>query len=138
MNSLVHAVSSDIHRTNWRRVAKVAAAAVVFLILAAVITPGIGSLPVPAKEPIYRHKARCVVYVYLEGAEAGIIWNGKTREDRIEAVCKGQKTPDDSAAPGKLFGVPFIGAEMTDVSKYIGMNANGDLFYDKSGGQSGS
>ena len=138
MNSLMHTVSSDIHRTNWRRVAWVAAAAVTFAILAAIILPGIGGLSPAANEAMNRRNAQSVVAVYRGGAEAGVIWNGKTRMDRIKAVCSGQ-TPDNGAYAGKRFRVGLGAPALeTHTYRYIGMDAKGDLFYDVSGGQSGS
>lgn len=135
MNSLMHTVGGVIHRTNWRRFAWVAAT-IALVLLAMIIIPSIGSLSPAAIEARNGRNAQSVVALYRSGAETGVNWTGKTRMARIEAVCNGQ-TPADGAFSGKLFRMPLDpGEERTGAAKYIGMDANGDLFYDPSGGQS--
>lgn len=135
MNSFVHMVGGVIHRTDWRRFAWVAAT-VALVLLAMIIIPSIGSISPAAKQAMYQHNAQCVVSVYRSGAGVGVMWNGKTRKDRIDAVCNGQ-APAEGAYSGRRFGMTnFTSEDRTGVSKYIGMDANGDLFYDVSGGQS--
>src|SRR4051812_35648163 len=107
MNSLVHTVRSDIQRTNSSRAAKVAAASVVSATLAAFILPYIGDLTPAAYEAMHRRNAQSVVAIHRAGAEDGVIWTGKTRMARIDAVCNGQ-SPAGGAYSGKLFRVPNL------------------------------
>ena len=105
-------------------------------VIAAIAIPNIGSINQSAKDARNQRNAQSIVSMYQSGAAAGVVWTGGTRNAKIDSVITGQ-APTDGAFSGKSFKVPNLsGTDKTDCYKYIGYDANGDLFYDKSGGQS--
>ena len=105
-------------------------------VIAAIAIPNIGSINQSAKDARNQRNAQSLVSMYQSGAAAGVTWTGGTRNAKIDSVITGQ-APTDGAFSGKSFKVPNLtGTDKTDCYKYIGYDANGDLFYDKSGGQS--
>jgi type II secretory pathway pseudopilin PulG len=111
----------------------------VIIIVVGVITfvalPYAGFNGKPAREAQERRVAQSIVSVYQSGFAAGVAWKGSTRNAKIDAVTSGQ-APAEGAFSGKFFKVPGgMQRDMAGASKYIGCDANGDLYYDKSGGQ---
>ena len=107
-------------------------------VIAAIAIPNIGSINQSAKDARNQRNAQSIVSMYQSGAAAGVSWTGATRNLKVDSVITGE-APTDGAFAGKSFKVPNVtGSDKTDTYKYIGMDTNGDLFYDKSGGQSGT
>ena len=107
-------------------------------VIAAIAIPNIGSINQSAKDARNQRNAQSLVSMYQSGSAAGVAWTGGDRNAKIDSVITGQ-SPTDGAFSGKSFKVPNLtGTDKTECYKYIGFDANGDLFYDKSGGQSSS
>jgi type IV pilus assembly protein PilA len=107
-------------------------------VIAAIAIPSIGNINNSAKTATNQRNAQSIVSMYQAGAAAGIVWGGADRNAQVAAVITGA-SPTDGAFSGKTFKVP----NMTDTDKtgaypYIGVDASGDLFYDKAGGQAAS
>ena len=82
-----------------------------------------------------RRNAQSIVTVYQSGFAAGVSWNGTTRNAKIDAVIAGQ-SPAEGAFSGKSFKAPAaVEKDRAGAFKYIGIDSNGDLYYDKSGVQ---
>ena len=107
-------------------------------VIAAIAIPNIGSINQSAKDARNQRNAQSLVSMYQSGAAAGVTWTGATRNAKVDSVITGQSS-SDGAFSGKIFKVPNLsGTDKTDTYKYIGIDANGDLFYDKGGSQSAS
>lgn len=107
-------------------------------VIAAIAIPNIGSINQSAKDAANQRNAQSIVSMYQSGLGGGVAWTGGTRNAKVDSVIAGQ-APTDGAFAGKSFKVPNLtGKDKTGCYKYIGYDANGDLFYDKSGAQSSS
>ena len=105
-------------------------------IIAAMVIPNIGSVSSTAKDISNQRNAQSVVAMFQAGSAAGLTWNGATRNAKISSVVAGQ-SPTDGAFAGKTFKVPNLaGTDLSGTYKYVGLDADGNLFYDKAGGQS--
>jgi len=107
-------------------------------VIAAIAIPSIGNINSSAKTATNQRNAQSIVSMYQAGAAAGIVWGGADRNAQVAAVITGA-SPSDGAFQGKTFKVP----NMADTDKvgaypYIGVDASGDLFYDKAGAQASS
>jgi type IV pilus assembly protein PilA len=106
-------------------------------VIAAIAIPNIGSINQSAKDARNQRNAQSLVSMYQAGSAAGVTWTGSSKTAKIDSVITGQ-SPTDGAFAGKIFKVPNLaGTDKSDTYKYIGYDANGDLFYDKTGGQAG-
>jgi type IV pilus assembly protein PilA len=105
-------------------------------VIAAIAIPNIGSINQSAKDARNQRNAQSVVSMYQSCAAAGVVWDGSTRNAKVDAVITGQ-APTDGAFAGKSFKVPNL-SNKDETYKYIGIDPNGDLFYDKAGGQPSS
>jgi type IV pilus assembly protein PilA len=104
-------------------------------VISFVALPHAGFSGASAREAQDRRVAQSIVSVYQAGFAAGVTWNGSTRNAKVDAVLSGQ-APAEGAFSGKFFKVPGgMEKNKAGASKYIGCDANGDLFYDNSGGQ---
>ncbi len=107
-------------------------------IIAAIAIPNIGSITTAAKTASYQRNAQSVVSMFSAGQAAGVTWTGASRNLLIGSVISGQ-APTDGAFIGKTFRVPNItGTDLTNIYIYVGRDSDGNLFYDKSGAQSGT
>lgn len=105
-------------------------------VIAAIAIPNIGSIGSSAKVASSQRNAQSIVSMYQYGTSAGIVWSGSSRNEKIQSIITGT-TPSDGAFQGQTFRVPTMSdADQKAAYPYIGYDANGDLFYDKSGGQS--
>ena len=100
-----------------------------------VAVPNLGLNGDANKEARERQAAQSIVSVYQSGFAAGVAWNASTRSAKIDAVISGQAATD-GAFSGKFFAAPG-GVEKVKAGafKYIGCDANGDLYYDSTGNQ---
>jgi prepilin-type N-terminal cleavage/methylation domain-containing protein len=107
-------------------------------VIAAIAIPNIGSINQSAKDAANQRNAQSIVSMYQSGLGAGVVWTGSSRNAKVDSVIAGQ-APTEGAFSGKSFKVPNLtGTDKTGCYKYIGYDANGDLFYDKAGAQSSS
>jgi len=105
-------------------------------IIAAIAIPSVGSINNTAKTASYQRNAQSICAMFAAGQAAGVSWVGTTRNLLISDVIAG-RAPADGAFVGKTFKVPGItGTDLTNTYPYIGRDADGNLFYDKSGAQS--
>jgi hypothetical protein len=88
-----------------------------------------------ARQERDRQVAQSIVRVYQSGFAAGVAWYGSTRNAKVDAVISGQ-APTEGAFSGKCFKVlAGIEKNRAQAFKYIGLDSNGDLYYDKTGSQ---
>lgn len=107
-------------------------------IIASIAIPNIGSISDSAKTATRQRNGQCIVSMFSAGQAAGVIWTGSTRNALVSSVITGQ-SPTDGAFSGKIFRVPNItGAELTATYPYVGRDSDGNLFYDRTGGQPAS
>jgi type IV pilus assembly protein PilA len=125
-------------QTASRRAFSIVELLVVLLVIGITVffaIPQTGSDYKSATEQRDRHAAKSIVTVYQAGFAAGVTWSGETRNAKVDAVISGQ-APTGGAFSGKFFKAPAaIEKEMSGAFKYIGYDSNGDLYYDKTGGQ---
>ena len=79
--------------------------------------------------------AQSIVSVYAAGLAAGTAWQGASRDELVADVRRG-RAPTAGPFEGRVFRVP--GSEKpvaAEVYLYIGLEPEGTLFYDKTGGQ---
>lgn len=104
-------------------------------VIAAIAIPSIGSINQSAKDARNQRNAQSIVSMFQSGSAAGVAWVGATKALKVDDVVAG-RAPTDGAFSGKTFKVPNLtGADLTDALPYIGLDADGNLFYDKAGGQ---
>jgi prepilin-type N-terminal cleavage/methylation domain-containing protein len=103
-------------------------------VIAAIAIPNIGSINQSAKDARNQRNAQSIVSMYQSGAAAGVSWDGGADViKKVDAVISGAK-PADGAFAGKMFRVPHISTtDRTEACKYIGIDENNDLYYNKSG-----
>lgn len=107
-------------------------------IISSIAIPNIGNINTAAKAAAAQRNAQSVVSMFSAGQAAGVTWTGATRNALVTSVIGGQ-APTDGAFTGKSFSVSGIsGDDLTAAYKYIGMDADSNLYYDRSGAQSGS
>lgn len=105
-------------------------------IIASIAIPSVGSITNAAKTASYQRNAQSICGMFAAGQAAGVSWVGNTRNLLISDVIAG-RAPADGAFVGKTFKVPGItGTDLTNTYPYIGRDADGNLFYDKTGAQS--
>jgi hypothetical protein len=112
---------------------------ILIAVVALIAGMAIPTIDVVTQSPVdARRNAQSVVSVYQSGYAAGVEWTGATRNAKIESVIVGQ-APTNGTFAGKTFRVPNLrGPDKTACYRYIGSDASGDLFYDKTGGQPAS
>lgn len=107
-------------------------------VIASIAIPSIGSINGAAKTASYQRNAQSIVSTFQAGQAAGLLWTGATRNALVAKVVSGQ-APADGAFLNKTFKVPSIAlADQVLSYTYIGMDADGNLFYDKAGAQASS
>ncbi len=110
-------------------------------VIAAIAIPNIGSINSSAKEAKNQRNAQSIVSIYAAASAAGATVPGATVAAMVgELTDADGVSPTDGAFNGKQFKVPNVAAEdLTSAAyKYIGRDTQGNLFYDKSGSQSGT
>ena len=104
-------------------------------IVAAIAIPNIGSVHDSADTAKDQRNAQDLVTIYNSGATVGVLWAGATRNDKIADVIAG-RSPATGTFVGEVFALPAItGTDLTGMYKYIGVNSEGNLTYDPTGGQ---
>lgn len=104
-------------------------------VIAAIAIPQLSNIGSSAKTAVNQRNAQSIVSTYLNGAAAGATWSGTSRNTKIQAVIAGT-SPTDGVFQGKTFQLPNVSAaDQQAAYPYIGYDTNGDLFYDKTGGQ---
>jgi type II secretory pathway pseudopilin PulG len=107
-------------------------------VIAAIAIPNLGNISSSASTATNQRNAQSIVSTYTAGSAAGVAWSGTDRNTKIEAVVAGA-APSSGLFVGKQFKVPSISAgDQQGSYAYIGIDGNGDLFYDKAGTQSSS
>lgn len=107
-------------------------------IIASIAIPNIGSISNSAKTATRQRNGQSIVSMFAAGQAAGVTWAGATRNALVGSVISGQ-APTDGAFSGKTFRVPNItGTELTATYPYIGIDGDGNLFYDRAGSQPSS
>jgi len=107
-------------------------------IIASIAIPNIGSISDSARTATRQRNGQSIVSMFAAGQAAGVAWAGATRNALVGSVISGQ-APTDGAFTGKTFRVPNItGAELTATYPYVGKDSDGNLFYDRTGGQPSS
>ena len=103
-------------------------------LLAAVAIPSIGLLTGQADRVKDKRNAQTVLLSYSTGSAAGVQWPEGDVATQVTAVISGQK-PTGGALASMMFkaSVPAEDAQGTYI--YIGLRANGELFFDSSGKQ---
>lgn len=110
-------------------------------VIAAIAIPNIGSINSSAKEAKNQRNAQSIVSVYAAATAAGATVSGSSVSAMVAELTDADGVaPADGAFKDKQFKVPNVdAADLTNAAyKYIGRDSQGNLFYDKSGGQSGS
>jgi prepilin-type N-terminal cleavage/methylation domain-containing protein len=104
-------------------------------IIAAIAIPNIGNINSSAQTVTNQRNAQSIVSLYEAGSAAGVAWTGGNRNQKVAAVVAGD-TPQNGIFAGKSFRVPNLSPQdQAGAYRYIGYDSNGDLFYDKAGGQ---
>ncbi|MCE9519830.1 MAG: type II secretion system GspH family protein [Verrucomicrobia bacterium] len=107
-------------------------------IIASIAIPNIGSITTAAKSAAAQRNAQSICSMFAAGQAAGVTWTGTTRNLLVGSVITGQ-APADGAFVGKTFKVPNVsGTDLTSAYVYIGKDSDNNLFYDRTGAQSGS
>jgi type II secretory pathway pseudopilin PulG len=108
-------------------------------LLTAFALPRIGSLNGSASEASNQNNAQNIISMYTAGRDGGFVkWNKTSRNACIAEVIAGKPADPASMFKGVVFRVSNIrGSALTGIYQYIGIDAKGDLFYDKTGSQSG-
>ena len=109
----------------------------IIFVIAAFAIPRIGSFNDSASKATAEHNAQNIVSMYTAGKDGGQIkWDHSSREACVQDVVDGRTATAASMFPGMPFRVPGLsGPKLASVFKYIGMDAKGDLFFDKEGRQ---
>jgi type IV pilus assembly protein PilA len=108
-------------------------------VIAAIAIPNLSNINGAAKVSKDQRNAQSIVSMFQSGSSAGVAWVTASRNAAVADVITG-RAPTDGAFNGKTFVVPNVGAtDLTNAAyQYIGLDVNGNLFYDKSGAQAGS
>lgn len=107
-------------------------------VIAAIAIPNIGSINSSAKEAKNQRNAQTIVSVYAAAVAAGADVPGATVAAMVgELTDADGVSPADGAFSGKQFKVPNVDAGDLDdgAYKYIKLEDDGQLGYDKSGAQ---
>jgi len=100
--------------------------------------PDIGSVSTSAKVAKDQHHAISIVSAAHSAYEAGAVFETNTCEGRINEVIEGVLVKE-GAFKGKIFAGPkLMPQDLEGAKKYIKLDADGQLVYDKTGSQSGS
>jgi len=112
-------------------------AVVVIGVISSIAVPKIAYLNGIATKAVQQQNAQNIVTMFEAGKDGGLVdWVTTDRNACIADVIAGKAAPPSSIFAGKVFRVPNItGANLKGVYKYIGMDANKNLFFDKSGSQ---
>ena len=104
-------------------------------IMAAIAIPNIGNINTASLAAKNQRNAQSVVNTFHSGLAMGIHWTGTDRNAKINAVIAGQ-TVSGGVFDGQKARAPGIAGEsLTGLYPYVGIDANGDLVYDKNGAQ---
>jgi prepilin-type N-terminal cleavage/methylation domain-containing protein len=105
-------------------------------IIAAVAIPHVGDINGSSKRAAAQRNAQNITSIYIYGTASGVGWAGTTRNQKVASVVLGGTPPTNGAFVGTDFKLPNLGSQdQIDTYPYIGMDSNGDLFYDMAGGQ---
>ena len=112
---------------------------VIIGVIAAIALPNIGSINSAANSAVVERNAQSIVSTFTAGQAAGVTWVITSRNNCIADVVAGELAPVGSSFAGQKFKVPSVtGADLIGTYKYIGIDSNNNLFYDKSGNQPAS
>ncbi len=105
-------------------------------VMAAIAVPQLGSINTASTAAKNQRNAQTLVNTYHSGLAMGIIWTGTDRNSKIGSVIAGQQVTGGvfNSQTSKVQGI--TGDSLTGLYPYVGVDANGDLLYDKSGAQS--
>ena len=105
-------------------------------VMAAIAVPQLGNINTASTAAKNQRNAQSLVNTYHSGLAMGIIWTGNDRNSKIGAVIAGQ-TVTGGVFNGQTSKVQGMnGDSVTGLYPYVGIDANSDLLYDKSGSQS--
>jgi len=126
--------SQNIRSAGWTLVELLAVVAAIG-VFASLTLPAMGSLNSTAVKTTNQRNAQGIVSLYDAGSAAGVNWAGTTRNAKVASVVAGG-VPKTGVFAGKPFTMPHLSADdQAAAYRYIGMDQNGDLFYDKCGKQ---
>ena len=104
-------------------------------VIAAMAIPQFANINGTASMAKDQRNAQSVVNTFMAGTAAGVTWTTTDRNTAVADVIAG-RTPSTGAFSGRTFQVPGVtGTDLTGAYAYIGLNADGTLFYDKAGNQ---
>jgi prepilin-type N-terminal cleavage/methylation domain-containing protein len=112
----------------------------VISVISSFAVPQISSLKSAAGTAVQQRNAQNIVSVFRAGKDAALIkWVNTSRNACVADVLAGRAAPSNSIFAGQMFRVPNIkGPDLTAVYRFIGIDSNKNLFFDKSGGQPAS
>ena len=104
-------------------------------IMAAIAVPNLANVNAATQTAMNQRNAQIIVNTYHSGLAMGLIWDGATRNAKIDSVVAGQ-TVTVGIFTGKTARASGItAAVLSGVYPYIGTDTDGHLSYDKSGTQ---
>ena len=105
-------------------------------VIAAIAIPNLSNINGAANTAKDQRNAQTLVSMFQSGSSAGVAWVTTSRNAAVDDVIAG-KAPTSGAFSGKTFVVPNVGgSDLTNAAyKYIGIDGDGNLFYDKAGAQ---
>lgn len=107
---------------------------VILGLVAAIAAPHLDLFGAAEKRLKNRKAAENIVHVYLTGSAAGVNWPSGAVALKVAAVMAGMQPPRGAFA-NRLFRCTSQPDSLEGIYPYIGMRANGDLFFDHSGSQ---
>lgn len=105
-------------------------------IMAAIAIPNMGNINASSQAARDQRNAQSIVNMYNSGLAMGIVWVGADRNAKIDSVIAGQTATGGIFQGNTAKAGGVTGVLVSAVYPYVGYSTNGDLLYDKSGGQS--
>ncbi|MDB6074467.1 MAG: type secretion system protein [Verrucomicrobiaceae bacterium] len=104
-------------------------------VMAAIAIPNIGNINSASSAAKNQRNAQSVVNTFHSGLAMGIQWTGADRNAKVDAVIAGQAASGGVFVGQKAKASGIAGDSLTGIYPYIGTDSNGNLLYDKNGGQ---
>lgn len=124
-----------VHRQSGFSLIELLMVVMIIGILAAIVVPSLGVMTGAADEVKDKRNAQTLMLAYSTGLAAGVVWPDGDVATQVAAVIAGQK-PDRGPMAQMKFQAMIGTSDVTAIYPYIGLRADGGLFFDSTGGQS--
>ena len=105
-------------------------------VMTSIVAPSFGSINGAAQTAVQQDNAQNIVSMFKAGDAAQVAWTTTSRDAAVADVIAGRPAPAKSVFAGKTFNVPHLSAQDIQAAyRYIGLDSQHQLFFDKNGSQ---